>query len=446
MKPSEDAGAAAAAAPGAPGASAATMTTVTTTTRRAAMPFILVTVLIDMISIGLMVPVLPYLVGTFTKSNDQLALAFLAVTATFGIANFFASPVLGALSDRFGRRPVLLLGFAGLALSFFGTALAPALWVLIVIRIFSGAMQSNISVANAYVADISAPEDRARRFGLIGAMFGVGFILGPVLGGVLGDIDVRLPFYVSGSLALLNGMYGYFVLPESLAPERRRPFDWRRANPVAALRGLAALKGVGPLVLVIAFASLAQFMLHMSWVLYTKFKFGWGPGDVGWSLFAVGLVSAIGQGLLLKPLLKRFTPRQLVVAGLAIGGVSHLLFGLATRGWMMYAILLLGFVGGAAQASLQSIVSNAADAHNQGQTMGSVTSLNSLTAVLAPVIALELLRWVADRPAGSWLIGLPFYVSATLLFSASAVAIVYFRRHAERATHGAARQAPAASP
>ena len=196
------------------------------------------------------------------------------------------------------------------------------------------------------------------------------------------------------------------------------------ANPVAALRGLAALKGVGPLVLVIAFGSFAQFMLHMSWVLYTKFKFGWGPGDVGWSLFAVGLVSAIGQGLLLKPLLKRFTPRQLVVVGLCVGGLSHLLFGLATRGWMMYVILLLGFVGGAAQASLQSIVSNAADAHSQGQTMGSVTSLNSLMAVLAPVVALELLRWVADRPAGSWLIGLPFYVSSALRFSAAVIAFL----------------------
>jgi len=444
MSPSEkETAATATATPGMPPTGTATTTAAP---RRAAMPFILVTVLIDMVSIGLMVPVLPYLVGTFTKSNDQLALAFLAVTATFGIANFFASPVLGALSDRFGRRPVLLLGFAGLALSFFGTALATALWMLIVIRIFSGAMQSNISVANAYVADISAPEERARRFGLIGAMFGVGFILGPVVGGVLGDIDVRLPFYVSGSLALLNGMYGYFVLPESLAPERRRAIDWRRANPVAALRGLAALKGVGPLVLVIAFGSFAQFMLHMSWVLYTKFKFGWGPGDVGWSLFAVGLVSAIGQGLLLKPLLKRFTPRQLVVVGLCVGGLSHLLFGLATRGWMMYVILLLGFVGGAAQASLQSIVSNAADAHSQGQTMGSVTSLNSLMAVLAPVVALELLRWVADRPAGSWLIGLPFYVSSALLFSAAVIAVRFFRRHAEHAASTAAAQAPTTSP
>ncbi|KAB2875373.1 MAG: TCR/Tet family MFS transporter, partial [Burkholderiaceae bacterium] len=242
------------------------------------MPFILVTVLIDMISIGLMVPVLPHLVGQFTHSNDQQTLAFLAVTLAFGSANFVSSPILGALSDRFGRRPVLLLGFCGLALSFFVTAVATALWMLVAVRLFSGSMQSNISIANAYVADISPPGERARRYGLMGAMFGIGFILGPVIGGILGDVDVRLPFVVAGCMALVNWCYGFFVLPESLPRERRRAFDWRRANPVAALKGLAALKGVGTLVWVIAMASLAQFMLHMSWVLYTKFKFGWGPG------------------------------------------------------------------------------------------------------------------------------------------------------------------------
>jgi MFS family permease len=259
--------------------------------RTAAMPFILIAVLIDMISIGLMVPVLPHIVGQFTRSNDEQTLAFLAVTLTFGIANFVGSPILGALSDRFGRRPVLLLGFAGLALSFFVTAAATALWMLVAVRLFSGAMQSNISIANAYVADISAPEDRARRFGLIGAMFGVGFILGPVIGGVLGDIDVRLPFVVAGSMALINWCYGFFVLPESLPRERRRPFEWKRANPVAALKGLAALKGVGALVWVIGLASLAQFMLHMSWVLYTKFKLGAGRGGL------VAVCGGLGLGV-----------------------------------------------------------------------------------------------------------------------------------------------------
>jgi len=399
--------------------------------RPAAMPFILLTVLIDMISIGLMVPVLPHLVGRFTHGNDEQTLAFLAVTLTFGVAQFCGSPILGALSDRFGRRPVLLLGFAGLALSFFVTAVATALWMLVAVRLFSGAMQSNMSIANAYVADISAPADRARRFGQMGAMFGVGFILGPVLGGVLGDIDVRLPFVVAGCMALVNWCYGFFVLPESLPAERRRPFELRRANPVAALKGLAALKGVGPLVWVIAMASLAQFMLHMSWVLYTKFKFGWGPGQVGWSLFAVGVVSAFSQGVLLKPLLARFSPRQLAVAGMLVGAMSYLGFGLATEGWMMYAVIVLGLLGGAAQASMQSIVSNAAEPSRQGQTMGAVASLSSLMAVVAPVVALELLRWVSHRPAGDVLIGLPFFVCSALQLAAAFVAWRFFRTHKE---------------
>ena len=394
------------------------------------MSFILVAVLIDMISIGLMIPVLPHIVGTFTHSNDEQTLAFLVVALSFGVANFFGSPVLGALSDRFGRRPVLLVGFAGLALSFFVTAVATALWMLVVVRLFSGAMQSNIAVANAYVADITPAEDRARRFGLLGAMFGVGFILGPVIGGVLGDINVRLPFFVAGGMAVLNGCYGYFVLPESLPLDRRRAFDWKRANPLASLQGLTALKGVGPLVWVIALSGLAQFMLHMSWVLYTKFKFGWGPGEVGWSLFAVGVVSAISQGVLLKPLLKRFSPQRLAVVGMTVSAVSYLGFGLATQGWMMYVVISLGLLGGAAVSSVQSIISNAADATRQGQTLGAVSSLNSLMAVVAPVIALELLRWVSQRPPGDWLIGLPYYTCATLQLAAAVIAIRFFRRRA----------------
>lgn len=398
--------------------------------RRAALSFILVVVLIDMISIGVMLPVLPHIVGTFTRSNDEQTLAFLAVTAAFGFANFVGSPVLGALSDRFGRRPVLLLGISGLALSFFVTAAATALWVLVAVRFFSGAMQSNVSVANAYVADITPPEERARRFGLVGAMFGVGFILGPVLGGLLGEIDVRLPFIVAGTLALINFAYGLFVLPESLPPDRRRPFEWRRANPVSSLRGLVALKGVGALVWVVALAGLAQFMLHSVWVLYTKFKFGWGPGQVGLSLFAVGLMSALSQGVLIKPMLARFGAPRLAVIAMAAGAVSYLGFGLAWSPWVIYAVMLLGLVSGMATASMQSIISNAADARAQGQTLGSVTSLNSLTAAVAPIGGLEMLRWVSHLPQGDVMIGLPFFVISALQLAATLVAWQFFRRRA----------------
>jgi MFS transporter, DHA1 family, tetracycline resistance protein len=194
-----------------------------------------------------------------------------------------------------------------------------------------GAISIHSAVANAYVADITPPDQRARRFGLLGAMFGLGFILGPVLGGLLGGIDLRLPFFVAGALALVNWLYGYFVLPESLPLERRVPFDWRRANPVTALKGLTELKGIGPLVLVLALAALAQFVMYTVWVLYTTFKFGWGPTENGWSLFAVGVMSALVQGLLLKHLLRRFSASRLAVIGLVSSSLAFLCWGLATQ-------------------------------------------------------------------------------------------------------------------
>ena len=356
------------------------------------MPFIMITVLIDMMSIGLIVPVLPALVGSFTSSQTEQAWWYGAVTFAFSIANFISSPILGALSDRFGRRPVLLVGFCALALSFFVTAMATALWMLIVVRLFSGAMQSNASVANAYVADITAPEDRAKRFGLLGAMFGLGFILGPVMGGLLGAIDLRLPFFAAGSLALLNLLYGWFVLPESLPPDRRRPFSWRSAlNPIAALAELGRLGGVGMLVAVVACTALSQFILYTSWVLYTTFKFGWGPQQNGWSLFTVGCMSALVQGLLLGRLLKRFSPQRLAIAGLVSSTLAYVAWGAATEGWMIYAVILCNVLGFTVAASMQSIISSAADATTQGRTMGAVSSLQSLMAVVAPVVSAPLL-------------------------------------------------------
>jgi DHA1 family tetracycline resistance protein-like MFS transporter len=396
--------------------------------RAAAMPFIMLTTLIDMLSIGLIIPVLPALVGGFTGSQAEQAFWYGVVTFAFGLANFVASPVLGALSDCYGRRPVLLLGFCGLALSFLLTALATSLGMLVAIRLVAGAMQANVSVSNAYVADITPPEERAKRFGMLGAMFGLGFILGPVMGGLLGAIDLRLPFFAAGSLALVNLLYGVFVLPESLPLDRRRAFAWSSANPLRSLRGLAQLQGAGPLVAVIACSGLAQFVLYTTWVLYTTFKFGWGPQENGWSLAAVGVVSAVVQGLLLGRLLRRFSPRRLAVLGLLSSTLAYLLWGAATEGWMMFAIIFVNLLGATVASTIQSIISSAADPRSQGQALGAVGGLNSLMAVLGPVIGAPLLTLVSHLPQGDWRIGTPFYFCALLQCTSLIVAVVHFRR------------------
>lgn len=401
--------------------------------RQAAMPFILITVLIDMVSVGLIVPVLPPLVGSFAGSQAEQAFWYGVVAFAFGLANFFGAPVLGALSDRYGRRPVLLLGFCGLALNFFATGLATALWVLVAVRLVGGAMQANAAVANAYVADITPPEQRARRFGLLGAMFGLGFILGPVMGGLLGAIDLHLPFFVAGTLALVNLAYGWLVLPESLPAERRKPFDWSKVDPISALRDLIRLQGVGRLVAVIACTGLAQFTMYTTWVLYTTFKFGWGPAENGWSLFAVGVMSALVQGVLLGRLLKRFTPQRLAVLGLLSSTVAYALWGAAPAGWAMYAVIFANVLGFTVSAAMQSIVSSAADATNQGRTLGSVSALNSLAAVIAPALGAPLLGMVSHLPQGDWRIGAPFYFCAALQGAALLLAWTHFRSTARDA-------------
>ena len=392
------------------------------------MRFIMIAVLIDMMSIGLMIPVLPHLVGQFTQSQGDQAFWFGAMMFAFGIANFFGAPILGALSDRYGRRPVLLLGFCGLAFTFFMTAAAHSLWLLVVVRLIGGAMQANIAVANAYVADITPPADRARRFGLLGAMMGLGFILGPALGGILGDVDLRLPFVASGSLAVINWIYGYFVLPESLPVGKRNPFEWRKANPIASLMGLIDLRGIGPLVAVLALTTLAQFMLHATWVLYTTFKFGWGPRETGWSLMVVGVVSVLMQGVLLKHILKRISTQRLAVIGMCSASLAYVAYGLATESWMLFVIIVLNMFSAATGSNLQSIVSGAADEKIQGRTLGAVSSVNSLMAILAPVAGAGMLSLVSDAPRGDIRLGLPFFVGGLIQALALGLAVWHFQR------------------
>ena len=400
--------------------------------REAAMPFIMIAVLIDMAAIGVIVPVLPALVASFATDPADQAFWYGVVAAAFGLANFVASPILGALSDHFGRRPVMLLGFMGLGVSFFGTAMTTSLIGLIIARTLGGAMQANVAIANAYVADISAPEERAKRFGFLGAMMGMGFIVGPVVGGLLGAVNLHLPFYFAGILTLMNLLYGYFVLPESLPLDKRKAFSWRSANPATSLRKLGQLKGVGPLVGVVAFSGLAQFVLYTVWVLHNSFKFGWGPRENGWSLAAVGIVAVLVQGVLLGRLLKRLSPQKLAMWGLVSSAMAYTLWGAATEGWMMYAVIAVNLLGGTVTASVQSMISSAADSKSQGQTMGAVSSLNGLMAVLAPMLGAPMLAMVSHYPQGDWRIGAPFYFCALLQVASLLLAVLHLRRHHHR--------------
>jgi DHA1 family tetracycline resistance protein-like MFS transporter len=332
--------------------------------RTAAMPFIMLTALIDMISIGLIIPVLPALVGSFTGSQMDQAFWYGVVTFTFGFANFFGSPMLGALSDSYGRRPVLLIGFCGLALNFFATGLATSLAMLIGVRLVGGGDAGEYCGRQCLCRRHHSAGGAGEAFRHAGSDVRRGLYPGPVMGGLLGAISLRLPFYVAGSLALLNLLYGYFVLPESLPAERRHAFEWKAANPFSSLRGLTQLKGAGRLVAVVACSGLAQFVLYTCWVLYTTFKFGWGPLENGWSLAAVGVVSAIVQGLLLGRILKRVSPRRLAVLGLVSSTLAYLLWGAATQSWMMFAIIFVNVLGATVASAIQSIISSAADARS----------------------------------------------------------------------------------
>jgi len=396
--------------------------------RQPAIAFILVTVFIDVMGIGMLLPVIPALVGEFTASRDAQTYWFGALMVTFGLTQFLCSPLLGALSDRYGRRPVLLASITGLGTMFFLSAIVTSLPALLATRVLGGALAANFSVANAYVADITAPERRAKSFGRIGAAFGIGFIVGPAIGGVLGGIDIRLPFYAAAALSLVNAAYGLLVLPESLPRERRKAIEWRKANPFSSLAGLTRLKNVGSLVVVIGLVTLAQFILHSTWVLYTGFRFGWGPQENGLSLFVVGLASAVMQGLLLGWLHRRVGERRLVIAGMVSGFFAFTLYGLATQGWMMYAIIGANLLAFAVGPGLNAIVSKAADPRAQGLAMGSLSSLASLMAVIAPLLGAPLLAQVSHLPAGDWRIGAPFFLSAALQAAALVLAVIHFRR------------------
>lgn len=402
--------------------------------RRPAVAFVMITLLIDVIGIGLIVPVLPLLVGEFTAGRDTQAYWYGAIVVTYGVSQFLCAPLLGALSDRFGRRPLLLLGIAGLGATFLLTALARALWLIVAARVLGGGLSANFAVAQAYVADITPPEQRTQSLGRLGAMFGIGFVLGPILGGLLGSVDLRLPLYGAAGLCAVNWLYGLLVLPESLPRQQRRPLSQARLNPLASLAGVGRMRGVGSLVVAFAFTTMPQWMLQTIWVLFTNFRFGWGPRESGLSLFTVGLVAMISQGVLLGPLIRRLGERKLIAAAMLSGTVAYACYGLATHGWMMFVIIPCNFLAFTSIVTMQGIVSKAAAAEEQGRVMGTLSSLSSLMGVIAPVVGTAVLGQVTFLPASDWRVGAPFFLTSALQATAFLIAWRHFARHpSERA-------------
>lgn len=391
--------------------------------------FVLVCVFIDMLGIGLIVPVLPLLVGEFVSGRDEQALWFGLMTTVFGLMQFIFMPMLGALSDRVGRRPVLMVSMAGMGINFLATAWAPSIAWMFIGRIVGGMSSASMSVASAYASDISTSENRAKSFGKVGAAFGLGFICGPMLGGLLGSVNLHLPFYVAAALSGANLLYGYFAVPESLPLEGRGEFKLAKINPFSAIGRLLRRTEIRGLVVVYALMTFAQMMLQSTWVLYTTFRFDWTPRENGIALFCVGVSAAVVQAGLLGILMHRFGERRLSLLGLTSGAITYLLYGLATQGWMMYVFILCNLLTFAAGPALQSIISKSSGASEQGELMGSLQSISSIGIIVMPLVGTSILGAASHLPAHDWRIGATFFLCAAMQAAAIAVARRYFRTH-----------------
>jgi DHA1 family tetracycline resistance protein-like MFS transporter len=393
---------------------------------RAAINFIFVTVMLDMLAFGIIIPVLPHLiVQLIGGSISQAAVWAGAFVTLFMLMQFVFSPVQGALSDRFGRRTVILISSFGLGIDFIVMALAPVLWLLFLGRAVSGICAASFSTANAYIADIVPKERRAAAFGTLGAAFGVGFIVGPALGGFLGHLHIRLPFWVAAVLSLINFGYGYFVLPESLPKERRSArFDWRHANPFGAVVLLRRYPQVFGLATVFFLINLAQFSLNSTYVLYTDYRYGWGPQAVGYTLGLVGLCSGLVQAVLVRRLMPKLGERRMILAGLALCIVGYVFFGFASLPWVFLLGIPFLSLGGLAGPPAQAMMTHQVDPHEQGRLQGALTSLASLAGIFGPALFSNLFAlFISDHAPVQHLPGAAFVLAAALLLTAGLIAI-----------------------
>ncbi len=392
------------------------------THRRAAFAFVFVTVLLDMLAIGIIIPVLPKLVVDFVSGDAAEGARIYGLFGTvWALMQFVFSPVQGALSDRFGRRPVILISNFGLGLDYIVMALAPSLNWLFVGRVISGITAASISTSYAYVADVTPPEARAARFGLLGAAFGVGFVLGPALGGLAGTVDPRLPFWIAAGLSLTNALYGLFVLPESLPPEQRAPFAWRRANPVGALALLTSQSALIGLATVNFLGNLAHAALPSIGVLYMMYRYGWNERTVGLTMAGVGLAAIVVQGSIIGPVVKRFGERRALVMGLGFGAAGFTVFGLAPTGPVFWLGIPLMALWGLANPSAQGLMSSRIGPDKQGQLQGANASLMGVANLIGPGLFTLTFAFAID--AATDLPGAPHLVAAMLLALAIMVAL-----------------------
>lgn len=398
--------------------------------RRPAIGFIFVTLLIDVTGFGIIIPVMPRLIQELTGGSISEAAGFGGwLISAYAITQFFCAPIVGGLSDRFGRRKVLLASLFGFGVDYLFLAFAPTIGWLFVGRVVAGVMGASFTTAGAYIADVSTPENRAQNFGMIGAAFGLGFIVGPVIGGLLGGFGPRMPFLAAAGLTLINWLYGFFILPESLKPENRRKFEWKRANPVGTLTSLWRYPVVGGLFVALAFVYIAAHAVQSNWSYYTIEKFKWTPAMIGISLGVVGLVSAIVQGGLIRVIIPKLGQQRSVYFGLALYASGYLLYGFATQTWMMYAFTVVYCMGGIAGPALQGVMSGAIPANMQGELQGGFTSLAALSSVVGPPVMNGLFAYFTRPEAPVYLPGAAMLLGALLMLVSAILSRATLKKH-----------------
>jgi DHA1 family tetracycline resistance protein-like MFS transporter len=398
--------------------------------RKPALGFIFITLFLDIFGIGLIIPILPKLIEQLSGGNVSAAShTYGWLAALYSLMQFLCAPVLGSLSDRFGRRAVILSSLFGSWLDYLLLAFAPSLPWFFLGRIVAGITGANMTAANAYIADVSPPEKRAANFGIVAAAFGLGFIAGPALGGWIGgQFGLRAPFLVTAGLTLLNWCYGMFVLPESLPRENRRAFDWKRANPVGSLVALKRHPEVLGLTETYFLMHLAHQVFPSTWVLYTSYRYGWTPKQVGLSLAAVGVMAAIVQGGLVRKIIPKLGERRSIIIGLMNATVFFAAYGLATQGWMVYVLIGIGSFGGIAMPALQGLVSRGVPLNEQGAVQGALSSLASLAGILGPVLATGLFGYFISARAPAQVPGAAFFCGSMLMLIALLLAVRTFRK------------------